>query len=349
MEIVKTNSFLSNNSNVSSAPVALEMSNENLNLNNINNLNITNKNDISISNNNLIIQITPFYIDKLQKDCYINIIQFIMNNCDIILKKNFFYKNNNFIIKKKKSNYKLSINKEVKNKIKDQYEKKIIEQHKEIVKINENFDDINIKNEINDDSSIENAEFYCQIHDKTYYTKQAYNNHLRSQHNYKFKCLKCGEKFQTIIKVQNHFSYCNKNNKKNNELFKNDNNKSKININTNNKNDEYINKKDNNMNSINIDNDIMNNNLKKKQKKKQEDPKKINDIKLNNKKEKEKEGSSYYYECYRDGKTFEEEKEYIKHFKKYHPNDFPFYCDKCDRGFYSYNAIENHILSMGHT
>ena len=291
------------------------MSNENLNLNNINNLNITNKNDISISNNNLIIQITPFYIDKLQKDCYINIIQFIMNNCDIILKKNFFYN----------------------------------EQHKEIVKINENFDDINIKNEINDDSSIENAEFYCQIHDKTYYTKQAYNNHLRSQHNYKFKCLKCGEKFQTIIKVQNHFSYCNKNNKKNNELFKNDNNKSKININTNNKNDEYINKKDNNMNSINIDNDIMNNNLKKKQKKKQEDPKKINDIKLNNKKEKEKEGSSYYYECYRDGKTFEEEKEYIKHFKKHHLNDFPFYCDKCDRGFYSYNAIENHILSMGHT
>ena len=34
-----------------------------------------------------------------------------------------------------------------------------------------------------------------------------------------------------------------------------------------------------------------------------------------------------YYQCYQDSKTFQTEKNYIDHFNKYYPNDYPFYCD----------------------
>jgi hypothetical protein len=54
------------------------------------------------------------------------------------------------------------------------------------------------------------------------------------------------------------------------------------------------------------------------------------------------EKNSYYYECYIDGKTFATEKGYLKHFKKKHQNDYPFYCDKCNFGFYSYDEISKH-------
>ena len=63
---------------------------------------------------------------------------------------------------------------------------------------------------------------------------------------------------------------------------------------------------------------------------------------------KEKGDNVDYFECYRDGKRFSYEKSYVKHFEKYHPNDFPFYCDLCHKGFFSSNAIENHINSKKH-
>ena len=44
---------------------------------------------------------------------------------------------------------------------------------------------------------------------------------------------------------------------------------------------------------------------------------------------------NYYYECYRDKKKFKTEKEYVSHFNKYHEYDFPFYCETCNKGFYS--------------
>ena len=56
----------------------------------------------------------------------------------------------------------------------------------------------------------------------------------------------------------------------------------------------------------------------------------------------------YYYICYHDGKTFENERKYVAHFNKFHYNDFPFYCDICERGFYSYSAITEHNRAKKH-
>ena len=58
--------------------------------------------------------------------------------------------------------------------------------------------------------------------------------------------------------------------------------------------------------------------------------------------------NEYYYECYHDSITFETEQQYINHFRKFHPNDFPFYCDICNKGFYSYKAINEHNRAKGH-
>ena len=57
---------------------------------------------------------------------------------------------------------------------------------------------------------------------------------------------------------------------------------------------------------------------------------------------------SYYYECYIDGKTFDNEKQYLNHFNKKHKNDYPYYCNECNRGFYSYDAICQHSKAKGH-
>ena len=84
--------------------------------------------------------------------------------------------------------------------------------------------------------------------------------------------------------------------------------------------------------------------LKRKEEelKKQEDKKQneiINDSSNNN---------SYYYECYIDGKKFKTEKGYLNHFKKLHNDDYPFYCDECNLGFYSYEDIRKHSEDKGH-
>ena len=55
-----------------------------------------------------------------------------------------------------------------------------------------------------------------------------------------------------------------------------------------------------------------------------------------------------YYECYLDGKTFNNEKEYVTHFKNCHPDDYPFYCYNCQKGFYSKMAIKNHNKMKKH-
>jgi len=56
----------------------------------------------------------------------------------------------------------------------------------------------------------------------------------------------------------------------------------------------------------------------------------------------------YYYICYHDGKTFEDESKYMQHFNKFHSDDFPFYCDICEKGFNSYNAIDQHNRAKKH-
>ena len=57
-------------------------------------------------------------LDKLKREHYIDIIKFIMENCELYLNDNYNYKNDLFKIKKKKIKnsdnfyYKLSLNKE---------------------------------------------------------------------------------------------------------------------------------------------------------------------------------------------------------------------------------------------
>ena len=66
------------------------------------------------------------------------------------------------------------------------------------------------------------------------------------------------------------------------------------------------------------------------------------------KKQENSKKEEYYYKCYHDGKTFENERKYVAHFNKFHYNDFPFYCDICERGFYSYSAITEHNRAKKH-
>ena len=317
-----SNIYIKNNN---APPVAFEKKN---NINNYKNKNKLFKN--YYSKNNFIIQITPFYLDKLKREHYIDIIKFIMENCELYLNDNYNYKNDLFKIKKKKIKnsdnfyYKLSLNKEEKNKIKEIYEKNIIENHEEIKKINlidkkqlEN----NIINDSNNDKNIFNEEyfekdkiFYCKEHNKTFLNQKTYDGHCKSQH--RFECLKCGNIFPSIIKVQNHFKDCFQNNNEN-KMKKEKN--------------EINNKKEN---------EIINNEIK------DEDIKVEIDKKINS--DENKHDNFSYYECYRDGQKFNDEKSYIKHFEKYHYDDFPFYCEQCNKGFFSSNAIENHIKSKGH-
>ena len=71
------------------------------------------------------------------------------------------------------------------------------------------------------------------------------------------------------------------------------------------------------------------------------------EMEVNHKKEKfERENN--YYECYHDKKIFKTEKEYVSHFKKYHEYDFPFYCETCDKGFYSQKSIIAHFRKIDH-
>ena len=320
------------------------------------------------SKNSLIIQISPFYIDKLKREKYLDIIKFIMEYCDLTLNDKYDYENESFIIKKKKIKnsdnfcYKLSLNKNEKNIIKEKWEKNIMENHEEIKKIILEEDKINekdkLENEINNKNIINNnilkkgEIFYCKFHNKTYLNQHSYDSHCKSQH--KFKCLNCGDVFASIINVQNHFISCSKNK---NEQY---------NININPKDDikEYskeidIIPEDNKINIKNDDinshikevNNIINNNINEKPIKNKEKFGINNDIKIEKdiqNYKKDKEDKFYYYECYRDGKRFSNEKSYVKHFEKYHSNDFPFYCDQCHKGFYSSNAIENHIKSKKH-
>ena len=57
---------------------------------------------------------------------------------------------------------------------------------------------------------------------------------------------------------------------------------------------------------------------------------------------------SYYYECYIDKLVFNNEKQYINHFKQYHKNDYPYYCYDCNRGFSCYDAIWQHCRAKNH-
>ena len=288
---------------------------------------------------NFIIQITPFYIDKLKYEHYIDIIKFIMDNCNLTLKNNFTFHNDIFRIKKKKRKnsenlyYKLSLTKEEKKRIKENVEKKITEYREEIKKINkeEMHKEFNLNNNINNIN-----------------IQKEYKGHLKSKHKYEY--LNNGEIFEK------HSNDCYKNN---NNLDTIDNNKFKINlkeernikileqeINLNNINNNNQFKINNNENKINDSKENMNLIKEEKNIIYETELTKIDKNLKNNKKNKNE--SSYYYQCYIDGKYFGTEKNYIKHFEYYHPNDSPFYCYQCHKKFYSYDAINKHNIAKGH-
>ena len=85
-----------------------------------------------------------------------------------------------------------------------------------------------------------------------------------------------------------------------------------------------------------------------KERKKKEELRKKEEIKNLKNQNKPKTNQDIFYECYLDNKRFNSEKEYINHFSKYHNKDYPFYCDICKKGFFSFQAIENHNFSKNH-
>ena len=85
-----------------------------------------------------------------------------------------------------------------------------------------------------------------------------------------------------------------------------------------------------------------------KERKKKEELRKKEEIKNLKNQNKPKSNQDIFYECYLDNKRFNSEKEYINHFSKYHNKDYPFYCDICKKGFFSFQAIENHNFSKNH-
>ena len=359
----------SSNEKNNAPPVAIE------HLNNINNLKI---NDNDSKGLNLKICISPFYLERLKKEHYIELIKFIKKYCDLTLKENFLFNIDIFRLAKRKIQktenfyYKLSLLKEERERIKIEEEKTILETHKEIKKnsLKEIQKILNMHSNYNSNKK----SFECKIHNKIYSKQEQLYNHYKSRHRY--HCLHCGDYFPSIIKIHDHFGYCFSDNIDNFNQYMNINLKNNSIQNKNEiKSSEFgqiiVNEKSNkaNNNIVNKDinkeedkievikeiikeNDIINNKYKHKQKK-QGDMKIKEDIKVEKKFNannygNSKEENAFYYECFIDGRKFQTEKSYIKHFEKQHPLEYPFYCDQCKRGFNSYNAIENHITSKGH-
>ena len=57
----------------------------------------------------------------------------------------------------------------------------------------------------------------------------------------------------------------------------------------------------------------------------------------------EEENYNNYYECYLGCGKYNNEKQYVQHFAKQHPDDYPFYCYDCRRGFYASTSIDEHL------
>ena len=123
-------------------------------------------------------------------------------------------------------------------------------------------------------------------------------------------------------------------------------NKNKINFN---KNKEKFNKKEEQIKKEKELKKLEEQKKKEEERKRQEELRKKNEMMKNIKnQQKVKVNQDFYYYCYLDEKKFNNEKDYINHFSKYHKNDYPFYCDKCKKGFYSFQAIEDHNFSKNH-
>ena len=154
-------------------------------------------------------------------------------------------------------------------------------------------------------------------------------NDVNHNQNKMVKCHDCDLIFNNIGLMKKHFYKIHKNIKKE-KNSKNKENKT-----------YYVLKNENNEinnNIIRIENKIIK--KKKKMNKNEEEKDKIENTK--------KEDIINYYKCQKDEKLFETEEEYINHFKKYHPYDFPFYCKECNIGFSNNKSLKNHFKKIKH-
>ena len=329
---------------------------------------LKNNNNKNYTKNRLFIKISHLFINKLKKEDYIEIIKFIMNSCDLILKNNFYYKNDIFKIKKKKVKkenyfyYKLLLTREKRNRIRKEKENYFLKGHKEIKKIkfeeknkgknihnsidineekdNEMINEINdndyIKEDINNYYYIKDGKFYCVFHKRRFKDKKSFYNHFKSLH--KYKCLKCSRMFPSIIDTEKHLKYCYVTNDKRTKL----NNVDNYNINSGNKtSSNQIKKEDSKIldkhDDIKIntkDNKIEENEIKNQKSFKEN---------LNIKTEKEpyiddnikiKQEYHYQEQNFNISKYLVEEKD-TNDFEKYFNGEFRFFCDD------SYDTFEN--------
>ena len=328
------------------------------------------------------IDIKQEILNNLNKEDIIDIITFINKYCKIKLESKYIsLHHHSFIIgksKNKKNEYSLLIKRkrERNNKKQSDNNSNIINE-KNIIINNKKIDSQINKKILNN--------FYCDIHKKVFFTDATYENHIKNHQKCEicgeiFPKLRNLKNHISIKHKKNILNISEKNMKGNNNLKSNkygliyNNNKSlsgyvhqmKEQKNNNNSNDFETKKKNKEKilnelyNQINQDNDNLFQKEKigkdKKVRLKFEEPEKLGEIKKtkdnktqkmndNSKSQKKMKNQQYFYECYIDKKTFKSEKGYVDHFINCHKNDYPFYCEKCKKGFYSYQAINNHNSS----
>ena len=314
---------------------------------------------------NLKLNLTPFLLNQLGKKYLVYLIQFIDSFFELKIENKYINKIDNDIFAIKKKSNKKGINKFT----------LYVPYHKFInYKKNKNND-----NEKKKQQKIEN---FCENHNKKLYNYNDYNYHYIYYH--KFQCDKCHTFFNYRKNLKNHIcdniNYINNENDNNIlDIIANETNlKAKLNKNNmvkcqecdlifNNielmkshmiqfhkkiskeenktnmifKADNFIKTENNKINNriIKIDNNIIIENKNKLIKKEDSKDTERNNI---------KEDIISNYLCQKDGKIFETEEDYIKHFQKYHPYDYPFYCKDCNKGFSNNKLLKKHLKKIKH-
>ena len=314
---------------------------------------------------NLKLNLSPVILNKLGKKDLIYLIQFIDAFCDLTIENKFLHKIENNIFAIKKSNKK-DINK--------------FTLYVPLQKLkNKKHNDNNNDNKIKMQQKIEN---FCQYHNKKINNYYDNSNHYIYCHT--FQCDKCHKFFNYRNNLKNHIcdniiNIINENDNNNLDIIANK-QKLKAKLNKNNmikcqecdlifnniesmklhmiqihkkinkeknktnmifKADNFIKTENNEINNriIKIDNNIIienKNGIIKKEESR--------DIERNN----IKEDIISNYICQKDGKIFETEEDYIKHFQKYHPYDYPFYCKDCNIGFSNNKLLKKHLKKIKH-
>jgi uncharacterized C2H2 Zn-finger protein len=317
-----------------------EESSHSLHNKSINNIDENNFNLFSLDSNDTVsekcilkLNLSPFLLNQLDKKYLIYLIQYIDTFCDLTIENKNLHKieNNIFTIKNvsKKNFNKYSLYVPLKKFINYKNDK---------------------NNDNNENKEQQKKEYFCEYHNKKLFN---YNDYMYLP---KFQCDK-----------NNHF--INENN------YINNNNNNNINLNDNNDLDNFVNKQKlkaklnynknemikcqecdlifNNKGLMKLHMNQFHKKINKEESKSNNSFKADNFIKneINNKiieRNNIKENINNNYICKKDGKIFEIEEDYIKHFQKYHPYDYPFYCKDCNKGFFNNKLLKKHLKKIKH-